>query len=392
MTAEPTATDVLPGWTLTPDELDATRDKLAKINARAAKRGFTGRIELHAERVERTTVTDIGLTVTDIVYRTRLTGEAPSYGGWSLLAVLDWDQHAGLIVRTAPGVETVDRSGLRQGWCGHCSTSRHRTKTYLVGNQDGDTVQVGSTCLKDFLGWDGRPVFLSTRDVEDEIESGGFGGGDRSYTTLTVLAAAWAVITKRGYVRSSEAGATRDTVSMLLNPINEKERKAAREFQPYIAEADGKANEVREFVLSDEFVGDNEYVHNLKAICRADGVSPANLGLLVSAPQAWARAQERSLIRQRDAAEIRNEFHGEIGEKLDIRVRVKAVRWCENNYGVTTVYTLISEDGYVYKWYASRDALGDSPTEEFTQLRGTVKKYDEWNDLKSTVLTRCKVH
>lgn len=33
-------------WTLSPDEVDATRTKLAKINDRAAKRGFTGRLTL----------------------------------------------------------------------------------------------------------------------------------------------------------------------------------------------------------------------------------------------------------------------------------------------------------------------------------------------------------
>jgi len=50
------------------DELTATRDKFEKINARAIKRGFTGRLELQAE--EKTVVYEniVGFPITEIKY------------------------------------------------------------------------------------------------------------------------------------------------------------------------------------------------------------------------------------------------------------------------------------------------------------------------------------
>src|SRR5205807_1101678 len=86
------------GWLLTPAELEATEAKIAKINERAQRRGFTGRITVESRQVERTTVTEAGLEVTEIRYATTLTGDAPCYNGWTLLATLDWDSAEDLIV------------------------------------------------------------------------------------------------------------------------------------------------------------------------------------------------------------------------------------------------------------------------------------------------------
>lgn len=380
-------------WTLTPDELEATRKRFDKINRRAARRGFAGRLELHAEQTERTYRTHggEGFEVTEIVYKVRITGEAPRYNGWSLLATLDWDPHAGLVVRTAPGVTSVDRGDLREGWCDHCQTTRHRKNTYLVGNDDGRQVQVGSTCLRDFLGWDGRPVFICPDDVAEEIGFGSFGGGPRSFTVLTVLATAWAVIKHHGYVRSRETGATVQVVGALLDPRNEYDRKAVREYAPYIQDAAAMGELIRDFILSDEFSGHGEYVINLKAVAGAHLVTGRNLGLLVSAPQAWAKTQERTLIRERERAALVNEHYGTVKQRVELRVRITSVRaGNDNGFGAPAIYTLVSEDGHVFKWFSSQWALGETPTgEEYLALRGTVKAHGEWQGQKETVLTRC---
>jgi hypothetical protein len=66
------------------------------------------------------------------------------------------------------------------------------------------------------------------------------------------------------------------------------------------------------------------------------------------------------------------------------------VRPIEGDYGTTYLYTLREDaTGNVFKWFASREALGDA-TGRTLQLQGTVKKHEEYNGLKSTVLTRCK--
>jgi hypothetical protein len=386
-------------WELTPAEYAATVDKVAAINDRAAKRGFTGRIELTgipATKIWKDQIS--GLELTAEVVRVTITGQAPSYNGWTFQATLDWDTNAGLITRNAPGVESVNREGLVEGYCGHCKTSRARNRTFLVANvETGETVQVGSTCIKDFLGWKTLPVFLSVSEVREEIESWGFGGySDPSYSTETVLAAALAVIkAEGGYVPSSGYGATiKSCVYDVLDPRSSSAREYSRTIAPYVAEAASKAATVREFILSDEFNGNGDYVLNLKAACRTDYVSARNIGLVVSAPQAWAKAEERTLVRQREAQQLVNEYVGKPKDRLELTVTVRMVRYSTSYFGyrevTTTIYRLVDEGGRTFTWFSTNGALGDDTGAKF-RIKGTVKGHEEYQGTKQTVLTRCSV-
>src|SRR6185503_12463708 len=91
---------------LTREELAATLEKVEKINARAARRNWTGRLTVEYDKVEITEENDAGIETTRVVWATEITGEAPRYEGWTFLAVLDWHTAGGeLITRVAPGVE-----------------------------------------------------------------------------------------------------------------------------------------------------------------------------------------------------------------------------------------------------------------------------------------------
>jgi hypothetical protein len=389
-------------WTLTPEEFDATHAKVEKLNSRAIKKGWTGRLELVGERKEVKRDTAIG-PVTEIIYRARIDGEAPSYNGWRLLAAVDFIE-TGFIVNTAPGVDLVDRSLIEQGKCDHCKHNRMRVKAYLVGNDAGEQLQVGSTCLKDFIGWHARPVWLSTDDVKEDVD-GFIGGGHwpRTYTTETVLAAAWATIKLDGYVRSSEweRRPTRDVVGAILNPTPKEERELRARYGALQDECADVAKKTREFILSTAFAGDNEYVFNMKAALSAETVISKHFGFVVSAPQAWARYQEKTLIRERERSETLNEWFGgdpvarkeakQKAERITVNVKVKSVRYIDSDFGSTTLYTLVADTGHVFKWFASSDVLGDQPTEEFKPLTGSIKAWEEYKGHKSTVLTRCKL-
>src|SRR5258708_15012679 len=148
---------------LNDSEYAATVAKIDKLNARAARRGWTGRITIEREQVEVRETTEAGFETVRVVNEVKISGEPPKYEGWTFLAKLDFDPEAGLIVSTAPGVGSVDRTGLIEGACGHCNTDRDRRHCFLVRHEDGRQVQVGSTCIQNFLGWDAKPVFISEK-------------------------------------------------------------------------------------------------------------------------------------------------------------------------------------------------------------------------------------
>lgn len=381
-------------WELTLNELAATQEKIAKINARAEKRGWTGRLVVDAVRTEVTETNDAGIEATKVFYMTKITGTAPRYNGWEFLAVLDWHSAGGeLLTRVSPGVEltgTLDRSNLRPGACDHCDTVRDRKDIYLVRHADGRTLQVGSTCIKDFLGWTAMPVFIRADDIEPEYE--GMGGGSRwlDFAVDDVLTVAWALIKRDGFRPASFGNPTKYDVLTVLNPHGEKEKAFAREARALVADAKAQAAQIRAYVL-DEMTGNSEYVVNLQVALRASYVTARAFGLVVSAPQAWAKAVERDLTRKAQRDEIANEWMGQEGDKITVSASVKSIRCLDNNFGTTWLYTMVTDDHHMVKWFASKPALGEEVTDKVFVLTGTVKKCDEYQGTKATVLTRCKV-
>lgn len=377
---------------LNADQVAATREKFAKINERAAKRGLAGRLELTVKPVTVSETNELGFTVEYTAFECAVTGDAPKYGEWSFIARLDWDASAGLIVNAAPGAPKVDRTALREGWCDHCRTSRVRNNTYVVRSDvSGRQLQVGSTCLKDFLGWSASIAWLDA-PAESELGDWCGAGGAFEFSAETVLAVSWAVVKAYGFVRSNEAMSTASRVRTALYPGRDRrDRDFAEMMRPLAAEATERARELQAFLLSDAFGGDSDYVLNLKSLAGASAVNPRYIGLLASAPQAWARSQERDLVR-RAKQERPSQWLGEVGDKITSFTGViESLRWLESDWGVTALYQLRDpETGNIVKWFASRPALGEETGITVT-IKGKIKKLDEYNGVKATVLTLCKL-
>lgn len=371
-------------------DYEATKAKVDKISERAIKRGFTGSVQLTAERIVIESVDEFGFNRTDIWFDVEITGEPPKYYGWTFLATLDWDLYAGLIVRSAPGAPTVDRAQLKENHCDHCETVRTRNKTYLVMDENGRQLQVGSTCIKDFLGWATSIVFLDTASITSDLAFGvGLGRSDCVGTDYA-LAVAWALIKLDGYRPASACGGTTkgDVISVLWpSPtMTMHERNELARIRELAAEAAVRAAECRAWVASDDFAGDGDYVRNLKNIVAADYVSIRNIGFLASAPQAWARAQQATLIRE---ARPTSEWIGKAGEKVTFTAKIEGVRFIHHDFGVKVLYSMRTTKGDVVKWFASRDALGDETGREVT-LKATIKTLETFHDVQQTVIVRAK--
>lgn len=402
--ADVTVREIAMSARIDPFQLAETTAKIEKINARAAKKGLAGSLTMTADEVIEVEVDETTKIRTErVMYDVKIQGNAPAYNGWEFVAKLDWDANAGLIVRSIPGAVAVDRESLTEGWCDHCRTTRQRLVTYVVRNQEsGQQIQVGSSCLKDFTGQYTTIAFPELKGDDDE-EGGFFGGrGEREYSPLTVLAVAWACVKLEGFKPAGSYGSTtKGDVMTALSPSKSKhDREWAAKIAPLADEAAEKAAKLLAWILSDDFSGTTDYVLNLKAVAAGKMVSARNVGILASAPQTWAKSLERSLVREREASVYKNSEYvgtapdkekGVKGSRETLTVTIKAIRYLENDWnGSTTLYTMITEEGNVVKWFASNDTLGEEIGARFV-IRGTVKAHKEWEGMKSTSLTRCTI-
>lgn len=150
-----------------------------------------------------------------------------------------------------------------------------------------------------------------------------------------------------------------------------------------------EAQKIIDFVRSDDFDGTGEYVQNLKAVFSGETVSGRNVGLAISAIGAYHRWLGKQAERKaREETRSGSEWQGEVGEKKHEVVGVVTnIRLIEGDYGTTTLYEILAGTN-IYKWFSSNSRgwkVGDN-----VHITGTIKKHDEFNGTKSTVLTRCK--
>lgn len=401
---------------LRPAEYQATIEKIARVNARAIKRGFTGRLEVAGTQVVERNVghplpyRDLPEGAEVVWYETTITGDAPCYEGWEFVAALDSlptaDGSSEWIVRCAPGVtdESVDRRALRPGACDHCDTSRpNRRKLYLVRNiQSGDYRQVGATCIKDFLGWDAAPVFISPRDLDDEL------GGGRSpapaFTPRFVVVVALATVTAFGWVPRSRAQydpravPTSSTMTpYLIGPAHgragEEDREVIAKIQAHIADAEARADELIATVLAEFADSGSGYEANLRAALRAEYVDLGQMGLLASIVPAYERIIGRRAERQAQPDDaFEPEYLGEVGDRVEISGVITTAMTVDGYaYGTTQRLVVVRTDSALVKFCSSAAWTYDVDTGDQVTITATIKRLDVWRERKQTVVVRPKL-
>ena len=398
---QPTRPDIedpareLGGWLLNAAEVAATQVKVDKINQRASKRGLTGGLTLETTRVVETVD-----GVERVLWRARVLGEPPSIGGWSFLAAVDTLSDDRFVLNTPPGMgeEHIDRSVLQAGQCQHCGTHRRRVHTYLVRHEDGTTMQVGKSCLADFIGIKTLPVVFFEKPDDDFFGMGGETGVPREVTVRSALAHTWAAVQEHGWVsRSAAAGtmATADLVADALFGNTRRDRELREILAPHLERGAQHAETViRE--LPDLLDGHTTYERNLLTLLGGEYVEARHLGLLCSAIATYERrtSQEQEAARRREEAEqIPNEWQGSIGEKITLSgtiTREMTFEGYRHNSPASRLIILTAPHGIAKMFTTAAWAYDVNRGDEVT-VTGTVKAHETYNGTRQTVLTRPKI-
>ena len=304
--------------------------------------------------------------------------------GWTAVAMIEHCENGNVVTMFDRAASVPEAWRTVASHCDHCGVDRARKFTYMVRNEQGELRQVGSTCLKDYTGIDPRFSLLwamvcAVEMAEDDVRDEGWFEAmrqSRVFDVRDVLAAAVDSIKARGYVRSSDIGATKDDV---LNSVQaEKPSNEAYE----------KADKIIAWVGGTE-IGEVEIAPVVK-----DGFcSTRHFGRLCYLPVAYDIAMDRARREAEHDAAMKaareaSRFVGEVGEKVSFRASdAQYVTSFDGMYGMTHLYKMVDEQGNVFVWYASR--LNDVGAGKM--VTGTVKAHKEYDGVQQTVITRCKI-
>ena len=398
--------------------LDGVKSKMAQLQRRAERNGLA---EPSMTITEETKVVDVPLVMDgeeDIrkipVEKTKvlLTGHFPRKPDYRFLAKIDHTVGEGNVV-TTPGAEHekalnatgVDYHSCASG-CDHCGFERKRSNTYIVQHDDGSTLQVGSSCIDDYIGEGTLASVMTAFDIHafiintDEFDEMALGvARDTLREQIDIafyLALAAEQISLTGFVPARGEVPTYILLQNLLNPYNGDrvyvgEQQAImnahnlRKPHPKIEQAKVILDWLREQPAT------NNYMKNLHAITStgfADiNKKPQYAAMLASVPNAYnkAMAQERNNSREQTL----NEPFGEVKSRGRLKLTLNGIYDDVMAQFPSRKFAFTDDKGREYRWKASYDSAPDLAIGSTFMLTGTIKLHSEYNGTHYTHLTRC---
>lgn len=401
--------------------LEDLKGMIASLNRKAERLGVPGyTLSVGAESVKEVVVEYSDGSKPDRVMRAvveiTISGEYPHLDGWRLVAVNEHDEVTGKNIQNSfpwahDVVVPVEYRTTSALLCEHCGQERSRRNTYILCNEAGEWKQVGSTCLKSFVGSSdvNRYIgFVSALDaifvvLKDFIDDDDMGHGGRFlYSVVDIIAVALAAVRVYGWCSRSMAQENFRAV-----PTSERvsgymfDKPEFRDTSISVTSEDKeKAAEIVGWVLSidtDENVSD--FVWNLVAAIERDYVDYKKFGLVCAAVSAYNREQSF----EAEAAEKLNEYFGNPGE----RFADKGKNLAGPARDLTIVSTPFSRENYMGTGYQHFNVLQDEDGRTFvmwrdsdlTRLYGSgttirvtfkVKGHKEYNGLCQTEIFYAK--
>jgi hypothetical protein len=309
--------------------------------------------------------------------------------GWQFAARVETVSGSDNLLFSVPGLEIPERfsnSGCR---CDHCSTYRNRVETFIVFNADsGEWLQVGKSCLADFVGnrsaesvaslfrfW--GEITLDLAKLRDsEIYGWEGGGGGRAHNLLDVVSSSLAAQEKFGWLSRSKA--------FEMGGISTADRLMRETFSPSednLAKAEQIIGYFASLPVTDD---ETNLASNSRIIANAGFCSDKSFGLACALPACYEFAVRGEARRaEKQLARDRSKYVFEVGQRVKgIEATIKRVVTFDTQWGVSVMTVLEDGEGNVL---VAKDLGYDEGKVRFT---ATVKEHTEYDGVKQTVLLR----
>lgn len=267
------------------------------------------------------------------------------------------------------------------GHCDDCKDKYSRKKTVMLLNNDDLTFrQIGTSCLKKYLGINCYNVinnFVNTEEyiidkshlyVDDPLYKANL---SNFVDTEKYLGCVLDVIFEKG--SRIKYFTTEEAYKRVKNPLykpTEKSAELVEKIRSYFAECDISKL--------------NNFESNVVSICIRKHTKVNEIIL-------WFYDVYRKLTdKEKKAKEnLNSEFVGNVGDSIEVKIKVINNFAFESRYGLSYLHVFKDVDtGNVYTWTTSTKCVTASDT--VYNIKGKIKDHKEYNGVKQTVLTIVK--
>ena len=344
-----------------------------------------------------------------------ITGEAPVISGWLFVARFDFSNEFGVLIKKVAKDETIPSRYLIDDGdpklCEHCNKRRTRRRAFIVKNvKSGEWKQVGSSCVKDFTGhvtpeklaryWGYIADIDGIGDDWSLDDDGGYCGPRSRMEFGELLLGEYltrvaCVSRMEGFISKAKANHDDFAISTSQIAVNWMYARKKEEMKPYrhfevLAEDAVLAQEAIKWAegISDKEAYNNEFIMNLRNIARAGTVPIYHVGHAGYMVQAYLKAVGR-IEEQEKRAEGSEYYPAEVKDRVEIEgTKLTFHTTFDTKYGITHLYKF-NKDGYTFVWFAS-SGQGLVPG-DVVSFKATIKKFEEYQGIKQTIITRGKI-
>ena len=389
------------------DYLPDIEKMIAKINRRAGRvKDLNGEFVIletsnHRKADSETTAGACSL-VADVSLKF---GEASTLvlNGWKLLATVERGEGDGNFVHSFGDDDGIDWSNYTHDHkpsCDACKSKRVRVKSHIIRNGD-KVLEVGSKCLKLYTdGYNVTSMVKSLMQVNDTLVAHSmFGPKYGRIDTEYFIALSFEAVSRFGWSSRSKPDGepTADRVLHAIscnNGVLRSDNKWESGYELSDVSSARAASAIK--WLSTVDTSKSNYMNNIKQLGTSPTFERKYAGYVASIATAYQRAMSK---KQEEEKEIATSHHlGELKQrmKFDNLVLVGCFA-CNGHYGATYIHRFLDADNNVLTWFSSsRDYGYELDLHEVERSRArftgkaTVKKHDEYNGVKQTVITRAR--
>jgi len=393
-------------YTIPTEALNPLKSQIDRLNKRCVRLGVP-EIVFRVLESGKFQIKLNGSTIAADGHKIEVIGETPRMNGWMFIATIIETEAGNTFKTLNEGYSIPEEYRNRPHQCDHCQTNRMRKDTYIVHNPDThEWKQVGRQCLKDFTGHKNPEALAQAaemfRSALDDIENmcaeeGTFfeGRGMRlrpRFDLKMVILTALRMIERYGYTSrkdSRDSGKTATADDVIGYCLDIKQRELLDIEVPKATEKMcAEASSAIEWASNIE-AENNDYLYNIRTIANCQMIDEKLVGLAVSIIPSY----KRELSRQAEASlSFKDEFYGELKQKIDIKGLCTKVISMESSYGTLLIIKFVS-DGYTFIWKTNPKSVQNVTLDQNKtyQIKASVKAHNLYNEKKQTVITRAKI-
>lgn len=358
-------------------------EKVESLNRRAEKRGLAPAFSITVER--EFSVRTKGTYEYEDFVEFHIDGVYPAISGYTFAAVVD---HAsgGLIFRNPLFTEDVDLTPFAdRKTCDHCGTKRKRSKTILLSDAAGKIIQVGTSCIIDFLGKEAGALefFAENSGILGDSDDDGHYASSPHYATVEICSIAVKLISDFGFVKSNTPGGT---AARIMDFVDEHYRSFPRDYDFTVtAEHIEQARQAIEFIKNSERRG--EYQENVFRVMSSGRCEKRVFGFIAAGIRGALADIRKAPEPEKTEEKVTVEFPA-IGTVIaNDEVTIEKIFTFEGMYGTQHIFIMKSSAGIPFVWKTSTfPDVEEGGT--YTIKKAKVKAHDDYKGKSQCRLER----